>query len=91
MAAKKFKTVFCRGLYLAENTSQAASVEFVPQSGDKLCAQLTCKSLSESPEGGFRQPVMPALFVRAFVMSETQPLRTSMKRFSTYREVSSGR
>src|SRR5699024_8242382 len=97
MAANKVKTVFCRGapqgglscrygaihlLYLAENTSQAASVEFVPQSGDKLCAQLTCKSLSESPEGGFRQPVMPARKVRAFVMSETQPLRTSIKRFS---------
>ncbi len=27
-AAKKVKTIFCRGVYLAENTSQAASVEF---------------------------------------------------------------
>ncbi len=30
MAAKKTQYVFRRGVYLAENTSQAASVEFVP-------------------------------------------------------------
>ena len=41
-AAKKMKIIFCRGVYLAENTSQAASVEFVP-GGDKLCAQQTAK------------------------------------------------
>ena len=29
MAANKVKIIFCRGVYLAENTSQAASVEFV--------------------------------------------------------------
>ena len=28
-AANKIKNIFCRGVYLAENTSQAASVEFV--------------------------------------------------------------
>ena len=28
-AENKMKTIFCRGVYLAENTSQAASVEFV--------------------------------------------------------------
>ena len=37
-AAKKMKIIFCRGVYLAENTSQAASVEFVP-GGDKFCAR----------------------------------------------------
>ena len=41
-AAKKMKIIFCRGVYLAENTSQAASVEFVP-GGDKLSAQQTAK------------------------------------------------
>ena len=68
MAANKVKTVFCRGapqgglscpygaihlLYLAENTSQAASVEFVPQSGDKLCAQQTAKFVGKAPKGVF--------------------------------------
>ena len=28
-AAKKVEIIFCRGVYLAENTAQAASVEFV--------------------------------------------------------------
>ena len=28
-AANPFQSIFCRGVYLAENTSQAASVEFV--------------------------------------------------------------
>ena len=28
-AANKMFIIFCRGVYLAENTSQAASVEFV--------------------------------------------------------------
>jgi hypothetical protein len=28
-AAKKVELIFCRGVYLTENTSQAASVEFV--------------------------------------------------------------
>ena len=28
-AANKRESIFCRGVYLAENTSQAASVEFV--------------------------------------------------------------
>ena len=54
MAANKVKIVFCRGVYLAENTSQAASVEFVPYGGQIMRAA-DCKNLSESPEGGFRQ------------------------------------
>ena len=36
---KKVKKIFRRGVYLAENSSQTASVEFVPLPGDKLCAQ----------------------------------------------------
>ena len=47
------KTVFCRGVYLAENTSQAPSVEFVPPMGDKLCAQETAKHLSKSLKEDF--------------------------------------
>ena len=49
MAAKKTQYVFCRGVYLAENTSQAASVEFVPM-GDKLCAQQTAQVCRKSPQ-----------------------------------------
>ena len=33
MAANRVQSVFCRGVYLAENTSQTASVEFVPHRG----------------------------------------------------------
>ena len=33
LAANRVQSVFCRGLYLAENTSQVASVEFVPHRG----------------------------------------------------------
>ena len=73
MVANKFKKVFCRGapqgglscpygaihlLYLAENTSQAASVEFVPQRGQIMRAA-DCKNLSESPKGGFRHFKIP--------------------------------
>ena len=52
VTAKKMKSIFGRDLCLDENTAQAASVEFVPPAGDKLCAQQTAKNLSESPEGG---------------------------------------
>ena len=47
------KTVFCRGMYLAENTSQAPSVELVPQMGDQLCAQETAKTCQKAPQGIF--------------------------------------
>ena len=33
LAANRVQSVFCRGVYLAENTSQTASVEFVPHRG----------------------------------------------------------
>ena len=48
-AANKVQIVFCRGVYLAENTFQAASVEFVPPEGDKLCAQQTAKICWKAP------------------------------------------
>ena len=66
MAANKVQCVFCRGapqgglscsfgaihlLYLAENTSQVASVEFAPPLGGKLCTQQTAKVCRKSPRG----------------------------------------
>ena len=67
-AANKIKIIFCRGVYLAENTSQAASVRVV-----RLCGQgvraADCKKLAESPEGIFRQAkntpgtAVPGVFV----------------------------
>ena len=55
MAANKIQKVFCRGVYLAENTSQAASVEFVPPAGGQIMRAADCKNLSQSPEGVLRQ------------------------------------
>ena len=51
--ANKIQCVFCRGVYLAENTSQAPSVEFVPPMGDKSCTQETAKHLSKSLKEDF--------------------------------------
>ena len=51
--------MFRRGVYLAEHTLQAASVEFVPHRGQIMRAA-DCKNLSESPEGVFRQSEAPA-------------------------------
>ena len=45
--------MFRRGVYLAEHTLQAASVEFVPPVGDKLCAQQTAKTCRKAPKGFF--------------------------------------
>ena len=50
-SANKVKSVFCRGVYLAENTSQTASVEFVPPLGDKLCTQQAANLCRKSPKG----------------------------------------
>ena len=53
-AANPFKFIFRRGVYLAENTSQAASVEFVRQWRTNY-ARSSLKNLLESPKGVFRQ------------------------------------
>ena len=73
MVTNRFKKVFCRGVYLAENTSQAARVEFVPQRGQIMRAA-DCKNLSESPKGGFRQSEMAGTFVPA-IFIPSQPKR----------------
>ena len=52
-AANKLENILCRGVYLAQNTSQAASVEFVRPKADKLCARQTAKSWRKSPKGFF--------------------------------------
>ena len=51
-AAKKVKIVFCRGAYLAENTSQAPSVRLL-RPGAKGVRAGACKKLSKSPKGDF--------------------------------------
>ncbi len=61
-AAKKMKIIFCRGVYLAENTSQAASVEFVP-GGDKLCAQQTEHFVPKPPVLGQREAAPPPVLL----------------------------
>ena len=43
-------SIFRRGVYLAENTSQAASVEFV-RLGGQIMRAADCKHLSENPKG----------------------------------------
>ena len=54
-AANKVKKVFCRGLYLAENTAQAASVEFVPRRWTNYPRGRLQKACRKAPEGFFRQ------------------------------------
>ena len=49
---KEGQKIFRRGVYLAENTSQAPSVEFVPYRGQIMHAG-DCKNLSKSPAGDF--------------------------------------
>ena len=41
------QSIFARGVYLGENTSQSASVEFVRPLANKLCARQTASLLSK--------------------------------------------
>jgi len=52
-AAKKVEKIFRRGMYLAENTSQATSVGFVRLWAHKACAQETAKNCQKAPTGDF--------------------------------------
>ena len=58
-AAKRIRIIFCRGVYLAENTSQAASVEFVRLWRTNY-ARSRLQKLAEKPEGVFRQALQHA-------------------------------
>ena len=53
-SGERISIIFCRCVYLAENTSQPASVEFV-----RLCGQIMrvagCSPSAEKSEGIFRQ------------------------------------
>ena len=51
---KRFKIVFDRGVYVGENTSQAASVEFVRLWRTNY-ARSRLQKMAEKPEGVFRQ------------------------------------
>ena len=53
-AKNKVKIIFCRGMYLAENTYQAASVEFVCHRQTNY-ARSRLQRLAEKPGGLFRQ------------------------------------
>ena len=52
------KIIFSRDMRVRENTTQAASVEFL-RMAQKLCAQQTASLLSEKP-GGFFDSLAPS-------------------------------
>ena len=52
-AAKEIKNIFCRGVYLAENTSQAASVEFGRQRRTNYARSRLQSFCRKSPKGFF--------------------------------------
>ena len=58
--------IFRQGVYLTENTSQAASVEFVRQQRTNY-ARSRLQKLAESPEGVFRQAHTMNIVCRFFV------------------------
>ena len=51
LAAKKVQTGFSRGTYLAENTAQAASVEFVPHRGTNYACSRLPKFVGKARRG----------------------------------------
>ena len=53
-SSEKDLVIFCQGVYLAENTYQAASVEFVRLRRTNY-ARSRLQKLAEKPEGVFRQ------------------------------------
>ena len=54
VSSEKDLVIFCQGVYLAENTYQAASVEFVRLRRTNY-ARSRLQKLAEKPEGFFRQ------------------------------------
>ena len=49
----KMKIIFCRGVYLTENTSQAAACRICVPQARKLCAQQTAKLVGKARKGFF--------------------------------------
>ena len=66
-ASNKFKIIFCRGVYLTENTSQAASVEFVCQRQTNYARSRLQKAGGKEPQAFFaklkRTPVKRGAWV----------------------------
>ena len=58
-SGKKDSIICCRGVYLAENTSQAAFCGSCAPWAHKECAQQTATPLLKSPEWVFQQPEPP--------------------------------
>ena len=52
-AENKIETIFCQGVYLTENTYQAASVEFVCHRQTNYARSRLQKDWRKSPEGFF--------------------------------------
>ena len=78
MAANKVQKVFCRGAYLAENTSQAASVEFVPRWG-QIMGAADCENLSENPKGVLGQREEPRCPQGTGVLQSVKKLPKSLR------------
>ena len=51
LAANRVQSVFCRGVYVAENTSQTASVEFVPHWGTNYARSRLPKFVGKAQRG----------------------------------------
>jgi len=91
LAKNKIKTIFRQGVYLTENTSQAASVEFVRQQRTNSARSRLQKtggkphrgfSTSSAP-GFFRNPVL--FMVRVFLYNFKKSSHTNV--FSNFRAV----
>ena len=57
-AKNKVRIILCRGVYLAQNALQTASVEFVAES-EQIMRAADCKNLPEKPVRVFRQEKLP--------------------------------
>ena len=73
VAANKVKSIFDRGVYLGENTYQAACVEFV-RHGRTNYARSRLQKTVEKPHGGFSTACKP------FLVDET---RSGLVRYSS--------
>ena len=67
---QKNKIIFHRDMCVGENTSQAASVEFL-RTAQKLCAQQPASLLSENSEGIFDRVSASGIDPGAFLYGKT--------------------
>ena len=84
LAAKKVKKIFRRGAYLAENTSQTASVEFVPHGGGTNYARSRLPKFVGKAFRAFRQSQRKRQIAASFfVYSPTKSFRMGVKMSSS--------